>query len=105
MEINLIKKPTNADIFITTFAKGDKITNIFSNSVTKQIKSAIESKDFEGNEEEKLLIYDNDPHKRILIIGIGEKKELEAESYKIAGANAMKAIKNMNISTIDIQID
>ena len=57
-----------------------------------RISSVIESGDFRGKKDEKLLLYPDDalPAKRLLLLGLGEAAELDAEALRCAAGRAVK---------------
>jgi leucyl aminopeptidase len=57
-----------------------------------RLRSVMESRDFRGKADEKLLLYPGDalPAKRLLLVGLGEAKKLDAEALRRAAGHAVK---------------
>ena len=57
-----------------------------------RLSSVIESGDFRGKKDEKLLLYPDDalPAKRLLLVGLGEEAKLDAEALRCAAGQAVK---------------
>jgi leucyl aminopeptidase len=57
-----------------------------------RISSVIESGDFRGKRDQKLLLYPDDalPAKRLLLVGLGEETKLDAEALRRAAGHAVK---------------
>ncbi|MHC4422847.1 MAG: leucyl aminopeptidase family protein, partial [Planctomycetota bacterium] len=57
-----------------------------------RLSSLIESRDFRGKKDEKLLLYPDAalPAKRLLLVGLGEEMKLDAEALRRAAGTAVK---------------
>src|SRR3989339_1150566 len=105
MKINLSDKNILTDVRIIAVIKNEKIIGNFSKTEKRLIDNAIELEDFTGDEYQTLLIYDEQPKQRLLLVGLGNGQELKSFHCMEAGANALNAIKKLKINSISLEMN
>jgi leucyl aminopeptidase len=99
---NLRKK---ADYLILPFVYHSKIAEALfdEKSFSSLIKEPIETKDFVGKEDELSLVYAaKNKEKRVILLGLGSKKDLNEFNIANAYASAISFIKNKKGSSVNI---
>lgn len=109
MKFNLqSKRPANQKIdlhIITTVSTGSGKTKSFSTlpAEFKAVASELKKREFSAAKDSQVLIFNNG-HKNIryvLVLGLGDHKNLTLEHFRLAGATARKnaaAIKSVNVT-------
>ncbi len=105
MKILLSDPNISSDIHVIPLLKEEKLPSNLSQRAKKQIENIVTSKDFETKDEQTAFFYDDGHDKRILLVGLGEQKEIDEEKYLIAGANARKIIDKSKVKTMKITVD
>ncbi len=92
-----------ADLSVLPFFKGDKkVEKAFSTpAVSPFVRAAIEAGDFSGKEHELLFLYPPEgKDRRVVLLGLGEKKHCNAECLRLAGAAVAKSIQKKKITSL-----
>ena len=93
-------------IFLDESLELRDITNQINESVEKAISLVIDQKDFKGKANQTLLIAtSNSKFKRLLLIGIGKKKDANLETLRKAGASAIKQVKKLELNNCSIHLE
>lgn len=107
MKISSIRdqlKRNNADLLIIPFFE-NKIPEAASemDDIERDIKWPIELGDFKAKEGETLLIYtQGKKENRIILLGLGIEKKLNAESLRVSFASAIKEAQKLKVKKINI---
>ncbi len=77
-------------------------TTALSSQLGPRINSVIESGDFKGKESEIAVVYldRGSLSRRLLLVGLGQRKKLSLEKYRRAAANAAKRARSLKARTI-----
>src|SRR3989339_1006925 len=105
MKVKISNKIGIAEILILPIIKNGHIHLNLSKNTKNQINNALQTKDFTGDEDETLMIYDENPSKRILLVGLGNKKDLNSLNYRQAGGNARNALKKIKAASVEIAME
>ncbi len=68
------------------------------------IKSAIKNGDFKGKSNETLMLYTGGSSSRILLVGLGKKKEFDLEKLRQAGGTAAKVLQGKDKTSASAEI-
>lgn len=93
------------DLLVLPFFQGEKkAENAFASPpLSPCVRAAIEAGDFKGKEQELLFLYPSDgKDKRIVLVGLGEKKSCASESLRLIGATLAKAAWHKKVATLHI---
>ena len=71
----------------------------------KQIQTAAKSNEFSAKSRSSLMLYGTGRVKRLLVLGLGEKKLLTTETFRESGGLIAKAIKQSKENSISINIE
>lgn len=108
MQISLVsnhKARENADVIIVPVWQDKKKPELACSSeeFEPSVKFPLDSGDFHGKEDESLLIYQSQgKEKRILLIGLGNKKACLPDVLRCAYASALKAIRAKKLKSVNI---
>ncbi len=99
-----VKSRPVSDLFVLPFFKGEKKAEpVVAFPMDETVKHALASGDFLGAEGESLMLYPkSSKEKRILLLGLGEKKACQAEILRKAGAAIAKSCRQKKIETVAI---
>lgn len=110
-----VKKGNPADIktqaVIVPLFEGEKLLTGVALAVDKKsnglISDVLKNGDFEGKVSQIFLIYTKDAllAKRIMLVGLGKKNELNLEKIRNAFARAMQHLRGLNISEATTTLD
>jgi leucyl aminopeptidase len=102
---------TNTQALILTIFEGEKtlagnilqIDQMLGGLITEVTGNG----DFEGKPSQITLIYSQGmiPAKRIILVGLGKKSEIDLEKIRAAFAKAMQHLRNINIKEVAIPVD
>ncbi|NHI92524.1 MAG: leucyl aminopeptidase [Candidatus Lokiarchaeota archaeon] len=93
-------------IFLDESLELSDIINQINESTNKSISLIIEQKDFKGKVNETFLISTSNPNfKRLLLIGIGRKKDANLETLRNSAAAAIKKIKKLEKKSCTLLIE
>jgi len=66
-----------------------------------KVGSVVRSGDFKGKKDETALVYAEGANsKRVLLVGLGEKKQVDLERYRRAAAKAAKKAKSLKVKSL-----
>ncbi len=104
MKVSAIKeyvKRRKSDCLIIPFFEKTEIAS--DNKIEKKWMGPIKTGDFSGKKDEISLIYlDGKRDKRVLLLGLGEKKKLSSESIRNSFAEAIKKCQKIKASNVNI---
>lgn len=105
MKISLSSKNNKSDVHILITSKDQKPKGEISKACMKHIDQAYKAKDFTGDEGQSLSLYDEGIDSRVLVLGLGDKNELDNEKHLITGGKAYKHLKKMKVKTVKISLE
>ncbi len=84
----------------------DRLTRELDRKLDGAIEQLIKSGDFRAKEGANAIVYGNDriAAKRVLLIGLGEKKKITLDTVRKAAANAAKKAVGMKIGTVSLAL-
>jgi leucyl aminopeptidase len=88
-------------------AKGlDKINSALNGNLDGAIERLIKLGDFKGKDGTNAIVYGNDQigAKRVLLVGLGEKKKATLDTVRRAAANAANKAVTMNVETLSLAL-
>ncbi|MBH32017.1 MAG: leucyl aminopeptidase [Candidatus Marinimicrobia bacterium] len=98
---------SKADVLTVSMFKGGALSSMgravdrrFGKIITKAVKSG----DFKGKSNETLLLFTGGSSARLLLIGLGERKELTVEKVREAGGTMAKVIQSAGHETIASEV-
>lgn len=106
-----LDKRKKADALVIPFWKGKERGEAgisLPPSLTSPLKNILASGDFKGNEGEVCILYlDHEPEKRIVLLGLGDKKKMAAEALRRSYGSLVKnclgrKLKSLNIVVPDV---
>jgi len=99
--VSSAKSRPATEVLVLPFYKGEKKAEpAFSHSLDENVKHALALGDFLGKEGELLLVYSRSAkEKRIVLLGLGEKKSCKAESLRKAGALVAKFCRQKKLGS------
>lgn len=100
----------SCDLLVIALHKDEKIPtktkNLIGGSITKMVENRLASKDFEGLSGQTLILYaDEKKSKKLLLIGIGDKKNPEVQCYLNCGAKVASLAKSLKTKEVSMIID
>jgi leucyl aminopeptidase len=101
MNISVVSKCPQVDILFTFLYQQKKSKQVriphisqLSSHASKHILQRIKEKDFQGEEGETLtLFFENEPSKRIVLIGLGKQNDFTLETLRKVSASASRSAK------------
>lgn len=105
MEIVATAKRKESDVLILPFWKGEKgVEEAFSNKDLKSLYAhVLTTADFRAKEGESLFIYpEKGKERRLLLLGLGKKKEIKEESLRRAYAAATRACQGKKLKEVSV---
>lgn len=104
MTIKISKKLPKSKVIIIPLYKKSKLSaeigKYFPRDTKLKLEKIIKDKDFEGEEEETLYIFDK--KERILLLGLGSKNEFSPEKFRRAAASSRKEINKLKAKEISL---
>ena len=108
MNISVSSKCPTSDALLVFLYKQEKkgqsripYVSQFSSKAIKHIIQRIKDKDFDGSAGEVLTLYlESESSKRIILIGLGDKKEFTLESLRSITSTASRRIKKLKVKKI-----
>ena len=84
----------------------DKISGVLNSKLDGAIERLIKLGDFEGKEGTSAIVYGNEQigAKRILLVGLGEKKKATLDTVRKAAANAANKAVAMKVKTLSLAL-
>jgi leucyl aminopeptidase len=84
----------------------DRLTRELDSKLDGAVERLIKSGDFKAKEGANAIVYGNDriAAKRVLLIGLGEKKKATLDTVRKAAANAAKKAVGMKIGTVSLAL-
>ena len=103
MEIKIVdnSKVIECDLLVVSMFEGEKTTSNIANTF------AIDQDNFKGKFGETYLLptYGEEPHRKILILGLGKKSELNPNKMREASAKAIKKAMSIEAKTVAFALD
>ena len=98
---------SKADVLTVSMFKGGALSSMgkaVDRRFGKIIAKAVKSGDFKGRSNETLLLFTGGSSARLLLIGLGERKELTVERVREAGGTMAKVIQSAGHETIASEV-
>lgn len=103
MEIKIVdnSKVIECDLLVVSMFEGEKTTSNIANTF------AIDQDNFKGKFGETYLLptYGEEPHRKVLILGLGKKSELTPNKMREASAKAIKKAMSIEAKTVAFALD
>ncbi len=103
MKINIKKKVDKTDLLAILLTEED-IKHLKYGNLNKHIEEATK-KDFKGEKDQLSLIYTNTNVKRILLIGLGKRQDINDESYRKASSLVVQKVKSLKVESFSIFVE
>lgn len=110
MDISLVEQIKNrpsAQAIVIPLFQGKKEADLAfpTKEFSSYLKQPLELKDFKGKEGETFYLYlSKEKEDRLILVGLGEEKELSAESLRRAYAQVVKLLKKLKISSCNVLV-
>lgn len=106
--LQYLDKRKGAEALVLPFWKGNKQGEwavALPSSISSAVVSALESGDFKGKEGEIQSIYVKDqPEKRFILLGLGNKEKVSVETVRRAYGNLTKTCIARKLATLNLQV-
>lgn len=103
MEIKIVdnSKVIECDLLVVSMFEGEKTTSNIANTF------AIDQDNFKGKFGETYLLptYGEEPHRKVLVLGLGKKSELTPNKMREASAKAIKKAMSIEAKTVAFALD
>ena len=103
MEIKIVDntKIINCDVLVVSMFEGEKTTSNLANTF------AIDQDNFKGKFGETYLLptYGEEPHRKVLVLGLGKKSELNPNRMRELSAKAIKKAMSIEAKTVAFALD
>ena len=103
MKISIKKKVDKTDLLAILLTEED-VKHLKYGNLNKYIEEATK-KDFKGEKDQVSLIYANTNVKRILLIGLGKRQDINDESYRKASSIAVQKTKSLKVESFSILVE
>ncbi len=110
MEISLVEQIKNrpsAHAIVIPLFQGKKEAEVAfpTKEFSSYLKQPIELKDFKGKEGETFYLYlSKEKEDRLILLGLGDEKELTAESLRRSYAQVVRMLKKLKISSCNVLV-
>jgi len=103
MNITLARPKQKLDLLILPVFKESEIKQALKQNKI-DLPSESFSADFKKELGDTLVVYSQNDPKRILLVGLGEKKSFEAQSWRIAIESSVNLIKSLKLSAVGLAL-
>ena len=96
------------DLLVLLLSQGETILKQEAASINTllggHLQTLLEQREFEGKANETLLVHTQGktPAKRVLLVGVGAKKELRLDSFRQAMGSAVKRVRQAKVTTFTV---
>ena len=100
-------KKVKSDALVVGVFKGGGLSPVgkeVNSDFNGLIKSAIKNGDFKGKSNETLMLYTGGSSSRILLVGLGKKKEFDLEKLRQVGGTAAKVLQGKDKTSASAEI-
>lgn len=100
-------KKVKSDALVVGVFQGGALSSLgkdVNSGLKGVIKTTIKNSDFKGKSNEALMLYTGGAHSRVLLVGLGKKKEFDLEKLRQAGGTAVKTLQSKEKTSATAEI-